>query len=346
MHKNNRTSTGHPELDQEIEDLLKHAAVGQHMDLFRELVANVIRLGRDHPQIGDLKQTVRAFRELRVAHRVFSGYRDRKKVTIFGSARTPKERAEYKAAHALARQLVESGFMVITGAGEGIMGAAQAGAGAKDSFGLNIILPFEQHPNETIQGDPKLITFKYFFTRKLHFVKESHAVVCFPGGFGTMDEAFETLTLIQTGKGRVVPVVLVDVPGGSFWKRFEDYLREELLGNGLVSESDFHLFRRVDTVEAALAEVVGFYHNFHSYRFIQDAVVIRLNRRVPDAAFAEIAKEYADICVGEDGGLVQCDPLPGERGEPGLENLPRVRLRFNRKNFGRMRQLLNALNQY
>src|SRR4051812_42818904 len=231
------------------------------------MIVTALKVGRDQLSVADLKLFNRSLKEMRYAARIFAPYRGRKKVVVFGSARTPADDPEALAAEEFARRMRELEYMIITGGGDGIMGAAQRGAGRDHSFGLNIRLPFEQKANDVIEGDAKLINFNYFFTRKLSFVKETHAVALFPGGFGTMDEGFEVLTLMQTGKARIIPVVLVDKPGGTYWKTWQAFLAEYLLKLGLVSEGDFSLFRLAENVDAAVDEITSFYRNFISYRW-------------------------------------------------------------------------------
>ena len=268
-----------------------------------------------------------------------------KKISVFGSARTHPTAPTYKAAHQFGHLMQQAGYMVITGGGEGIRGAAQAGAGLQHGFALNIELPFEQEPNETIRGDSKLFTFKYFFTRKLNFVKHSDAIALFPGGFGTMDEAFESFTLMQTGKTNIIPLILVDAPRGNFWRTFEKYLREHLLGDKLISEEDFTLFKITDDLEFARREVVNFYYNFHSYRYIGDIMIIRLQRQIPAGALIRLNEDFQDI-LRADILITTCKPTHEEANEPDLANLPRLSVPFNRRNLGRLRALLDRLNQF
>ena len=344
QHRKPRGFLGDPAIDDAITNLLKAAEVEEPNEFYRELIANAVKLSKNKPQRGDLKLISRAMTEMRVADRVFSQYRDIKKVAVFGSARTRSERQEYIAAKQFGQMMVESDYMVTTGGGEGIMGAAQIGAGREKSFGLNIILPFEQEANETIQNDPKLVTFKYFFTRKLTFVKESHAVVCFPGGFGTMDEAFETLTLIQTGKAKIVPLLFVDAPGGNFWSAFVHYINDHLLHNGLISKEDFYLYKVTDSLEEAREEINHFYKNFHSYRFVQDDLVIRMQRAIPETEIQKLNEEFKDIIFN--GKIRNCEAFADEANEPEILTLPRITFPFNRRAFGRFRQLINRINDY
>jgi uncharacterized protein (TIGR00730 family) len=337
-------NTGDPELDARIRDLLAHAKVSGQADEYFEMVVSILKYAKNIPSSGDVKQLKQMLKELQHAHRIFQPYRGIRKICIFGSARTQHGRPEYLAAEKFAAMIRDAGYMIITGGGDGIMGAAQAGAGKDRSFGLNIHLPFEQRANPVIEGDPKLINFRYFFTRKLNFVKEAHAIALFPGGFGTMDEGFEALTLMQTGKAPILPVVFVDAPGGNFWRTFEKYLREHLLRDGLVSEQDFHLFKFTNNLEEAVAEVVNFYYNFHSYRWVHDQLVVRLHREVPEGALKRLRADFSDILTG--GDLEICHPLPPEINEPELAHLPRLCLNFDRRSNGRLRQLIDRLNEF
>lgn len=312
-------------------------------DLIREIIATTLKLVEDKTDRGDLKIINSALKEMRYAFKVFSPYRNIRKVTIFGSSRIGEGSPEYRQARAFARGVGELGFMVITGAGDGIMKAGQEGAGRERSFGVNIRLPFEQRPNSIIEGDEKLIQFKYFFTRKLIFAKETDAIALFPGGFGTLDEAFEILTLAQTGKSQPLPIVLVDAPGGCYWREWEAFVRRQMLDRGMISPQDAGLFRITDRVEEAVEEVAGFYRNYHSSRYVQDGrLVIRHLFPLPDEGLARLKAEFADILV--DGSIERNGPHPDEMNEPELADLPRLILRFNRRDVGRLRRLLDALN--
>lgn len=312
-------------------------------DLIREIIATTLKLVEDKTDRGDLKIINSALKEMRYAFKVFSPYRNIRKVTIFGSSRIGEESPEYRQARAFARGVGELGFMVITGAGDGIMKAGQEGAGRERSFGVNIRLPFEQRPNSIIEGDEKLIQFKYFFTRKLIFAKETDAIALFPGGFGTLDEAFEILTLAQTGKSQPLPIVLVDAPGGCYWREWEAFVRRQMLDRGMISPQDADLFRTTDRVEEAVEEVAGFYRNYHSSRYVQDGrLVIRHLFPLTDEGLARLKAEFADILV--DGSIERNRPHPDEMNEPDLADLPRLILRFNRRDVGRLRRLLDALN--
>lgn len=332
-------------LDSNIDQLIDAAGIKEQRQQFKEMISIVLGLDPTPAGLGDLKQFKRVMREIRDANKVFAPYHGTKKISVFGSARTHPSAPTYKAAHKFGQLMQEAGYMVITGGGEGIMGAAQAGAGRQHGFALNIELPFEQEPNETIRGDSKLFTFKYFFTRKLNFVKHSDAIALFPGGFGTMDEAFESFTLMQTGKTNIIPLIMVDAPRGNFWKTFEKYLREHLLGDKLISDEDFALFKVTDDLEFARREVVNFYYNFHSYRYIGDVMIIRLQRQIPAGALIRLNEDFHDILRSETL-ITTCPPYPEEANEPDLASLARLCVPFNRRNLGRLRALLDRLNQF
>ena len=336
-----------PELNEMLEALVDRARElygnrsSEHdSELVRQMVVTSLRLLRDEASSADLKLTNSALKELRHAFRVFGPWSHIRKVAVFGSARTEPSHPDFQAAHLFAERMVERGWMVITGAGDGIMGAAQGGAGRESSFGVNIRLPFEQQANETIRGDHKLINFRYFFTRKVTFVKESHALALFPGGFGTHDEGFEALTLVQTGKGELLPIVFVDAPGGSYWRDWEHYVRSHLHERGLISEDDLSLFTVTDDVDTAVSEILLFYANYHSSRYFRDQLVIRL-RTMPDAEQLEtLNAEFGDLLTA---GAIEAGPhLPGESERSA--RLPRIAFRQNRKAVGRLRQLIDRLN--
>lgn len=338
-----RSTTGDPKTDEHIEQLLKEWDCGNSSDLIREMIVTALKMGHDNLGIADLKLFSRSLKELRYAARVFAPYTQYKKVVVFGSARTRPDNPAFIAAENYARKMQEHGYMIITGGGDGIMGAAQRGAGRAHSFGLNIRLPFEQHANETIEGDPKLINFNYFFTRKLNFLKETHAVALFPGGFGTMDEGFEVLTLIQTGKARIIPIVLVDEPGGHYWETWFSFMGDYLLKQGLVSESDFDLFKITHSVDVAVEEVLKFYKNFHSYRWVGKRMVIRMHKRLTADAMEEINTRFGSVL--QSGHFVLSDALPEEQNQPDLLQLPRMVFAPHRTSFGPLRRLIDAVNE-
>jgi hypothetical protein len=263
-------------------------------------------------------------------------------VAVFGSARTPTDSPVYEVAKDFARQIVAHDFMVVTGGGDGIMGAAQRGAGRAHSFGLNIRLPWEQRANEIIEGDPKLITLNYFFTRKLNFVKEAHAFALFPGGFGTLDETFEVLTLMQTGKARIIPVVLLNRPRGNYWEEWMKFITDRLLKRGLISEEDLSFFKITHTVREAVAEILHFYKIYHSARWVGERLVIRMNHCLSKAAIVALNKQFADIV--RKGQIIQGTALPQEKNEAEIWDLPRLIFTPFRSRFGRFRQLIDAIN--
>jgi uncharacterized protein (TIGR00730 family) len=330
------------EKSEKIRELAAGVATGRQAELVEELIETALRLGRDNTGIADMKLFNRAMREMRYASSVFAQYRDRRKVAVFGSARTRSDADEFRQAREFARRIVQEGFMVITGGGDGIMGAAQQGAGAANSFGLNIRLPFEQRANETIYGDKKLINFNYFFTRKLNFMKETHAFVLCPGGFGTQDEGFEALTLMQTGKSQIVPIVLLDKPNGHYWETWRRFVDNDLHDAGLVSRSDFHLFKIAQSVEEAVGQVTGFYRVFHSYRWLRERMVIRINKNLTPAA-VEALNEKFDTLLAADR-IVQTSALPEEHEEKQLAELPRLVLTPHKRDFGMIRTLLDGIN--
>ena len=322
--------------------LIDELATVPEGDLVGEIVANALKLLRDRTNRGDIKLIDKSFKELRYALKIFAPYRDVRKVSLFGSARTLEDHADYSQAAAFARRMAADGWMVITGAGGGIMAAGHGGAGADPSFGLAIRLPFEQLTNPFIAHDPKLINFKYFFTRKLMFVRSSNAIALFPGGFGTMDEGFEVLTLVQTGKSVPMPIVFIDAPGSSYWAKWQEYVEKQLLARGLISPNDLHLYKITSDVEEAVHEVRHFYSNYHSLRYVREELVLRLNRRPTDAQLAKIRQDFADITTR--GTFRVSEALPVEKDEPKLASLPRLVFTFNRRDHGRLRMLIDHLN--
>jgi uncharacterized protein (TIGR00730 family) len=336
-------SSGDPEFDRRIQEIVKAWGVRESHDLIAEMIVTALRMGSDSVPVPDLKLINRSLKELRQAAKAFAPYQGIRKIAIFGSARTNPLAEVYQAAERFARLMRERGYMIITGGGDGIMGAAQRGAGREHSFGLNIRLPFEQKANETIDGDPKLVSFNYFFTRKVNFIKETHAIALFPGGFGTMDEGFECLTLMQTGKARIIPVILIDKVGGSYWKNWTEFLRTHLLGQGLISPDDFSLFTITEDVEDAMNMVHQFYRNFHSYRWVSQDLVIRLHRQLTPEAVQGLNKSFSDLF--ESAPLRASRALKPEKNEPELSHMPRLIAGSHRRNFGRIRQLIDAINQ-
>jgi len=311
-------------------------------DLVGEIVLNALKLLRDKTNRADIKLINNSMKELRYALKIFAPYRDVRKVSIFGSARTAEDHPDYISAAEFGKKMVAGGWMVTTGAGGGIMAAGHGGAGAEPSFGLAIRLPFEQKTNPFIEGDPKLINFKYFFTRKLMFVRSSHAIALFPGGFGTLDEGFEVLTLIQTGKCVPMPIVMVEPPGGNYWKGWQDYVENEVLPRKLINPEDLRLYKVTNDVDAAIAEVSKFYSNYHSLRYWRDEVIIRVHHKPTEAQLRDLQSQFGEIMVR--GDFRVSGPLPIEKDEPSLDRLHRLVFHFNRREFGKLRILIDHLN--
>jgi hypothetical protein len=308
--------------------------------VYQQLLTTTLKLHDDGALVGDLKIANTALKEMRYAYKVFAPYRHARKVTVFGSARTGPREAAAVAAREFGQRMVEAGWMVITGAGDGIMGAAQEGARGEQSFGLNIRLPFEQEANPWIATDPKLVTFKYFFTRKLFLVKEASALTLFPGGFGTMDETFEVLTLMQTGKAAIIPMVMVEAGDWPYWSRWETWVRETLVAQGLIHREDAAFYRVVSTVDEAVAEVTRFYRVYHSARIVGENLVFRLQRPLGATAVLEIQRRFADILRGPAEAVA--GPIRRERAE--FPELPRLVLPFNRASYARLRELIDFVN--
>jgi len=337
-----RLWTVEPPFDQRVQDLVRDWGANKNPELIEEMIVTALKMARDEMSVADLKLINRSLKEMRYAAKVFAHYSQFRKVVVFGSARVSSEAPESKVAEDFARKMVAQDYMVITGGGEGIMGAAQRGAGREHSFGLNIRLPFEQQANEIIEGDPKLINFNYFFDRKLNFVKESHAFALFPGGFGTMDETFEILTLMQTGKARIIPIVLLDRPDGTYWETWMRFLSEHLFKLDLVCKDDFSFFKIAHNVGEAVREILQFYKIYHSARWVGEQLVIRICHPLSKSAVADLNKNFADLI--REGSIIQGNALRQEKNEPEIWELPRLILIPHRNNFGRFRQLIDAIN--
>lgn len=311
-------------------------------DLIEAIKESADKMAGDHTSRGDLKILNRTLLELRYAFKVFSPYRHARKVTVFGSARTPSDAPAYRQALEFGKAMAEHNWLVVTGAASGIMEAGHAGAGRDHSMGLNILLPFEQSANPIIAGDSKLVYMKYFFTRKLMFVKESDAFCLMPGGFGTLDEGLEVLTLLQTGKHDMMPVVMLDEPGGDYWKVFDQFVRRQLLGRGMISPEDMSLYQLTDQLDEAIEGILGFYRVYHSMRYVRNDLVFRLQQTPDKRLLEEINDTFKDILL--EGQFVVSGPLSEERDETDLAALPRLVFRFNRRSFGRLRQLIDRIN--
>ncbi|MCA1656232.1 MAG: TIGR00730 family Rossman fold protein [Actinobacteria bacterium] len=335
-----QAGSGNADLDRRLLDMLEEVGATANRDQLLEMLVTVLRLAGDDASRLDLKITNAALKEMRNAFAAFAPYRDVPKITMFGSARTLADDPLYGQARDLAHALAGEGWMVVTGAGPGIMAAGLEGAGREMSFGVNIRLPFEA-ASPLLAGDPKLTEMKYFFTRKLMLLKESDGFVALPGGFGTLDEVFELLTLLQTGKAEPSPVVLLEVPGGTYWQEWA-HLVTKVAARGLISADDHHLWRITDDVATAAAEILGFYRNYHSRRFVGDRLVIRLRKAPTGAELDELGRRFADIC--RTGTIEATGPLPAEEADHDHLDLPRIAFVFDRLHQGRLRELIDALN--
>ncbi len=326
----------------EANELLDQLPTMRHGQVIQQALTTLVRMAEVEADRLDWKLLTAAMQDMERAFRVFYPYRHTRKITIFGSARTDRKTGEYQMATDFARAIVQRGFMVMTGAGGGIMQAGNEGATAEHSFGLNIQLPFEQGANGYIQDDPKLIDFKYFFTRKLFFLRETDALALFPGGFGTQDEAFECLTLIQTGKSDPIPLVLIDEPGRDYWRNWDGYIRENLLAAGLVSPGDPDLYTITTSIDEACETIANFYRVYHSSRYVGDRLVMRLKCGLTDESLAYLNDTFSDLLVT--GKILQGGLLPEEKDEETPE-LPRLVLHFNQREFGRLNQFIKVLNE-
>ncbi len=339
---------GYDALRSDLLNLLDRLPTEKNGELIQQALATVMRIADEEVDRLDWKICNAALRDMEVACRIFYPYRHVRKISIFGSARTSPDIAEYHMAREFAKRIVEQGFMIMTGAGGGIMQAGNEGAGREHSFGLNIQLPFEQGSNPFIEGDPKLISFKYFFTRKIFFLKECDAAVSFPGGFGTQDEAFECLTLCQTGKSSPIPLVLVDKPGGDYWHEWNAYIHRQLLRRGLISAEDPSIYTITDRIDVACDAIARFYTVFHSCRYVGEELVMRLNSELSEESVELLNKNFADILV--QGRIVQNKGLFHKSGnrqhvdEPDAEGMAHLILTFNQRDLGRLYQLIAEIN--
>jgi len=337
-------SHANQQVDALITQLLEAAGGIQHKGNVRDMLLSVLKIGQDVDYLADLKLINRTLQEMRFTARVFGPYRDKKKVTIFGSARTPEDDEMYQKCISFSHKLAESGYMIITGGGPGIMQAGNEGAGSDNSFAVNIRLPFEQKPNPVMYRNPKLVTYRYFFNRKVAFVKEADAVAVFPGGFGTLDEAMEVFTLVQTGKTSPKPLILVDDSGG-YWERFFEFVKESLLVKGFISGEDFSLFTITKSVDEAISVIDTFYRVYHSIRFIENRMVIRLNKRLTPEQIGILADEFSEMLTNGDG-IRCCEPFPEEHDEPDLAELPRISLLFDHHHYGLLTAFINRINTF
>jgi uncharacterized protein (TIGR00730 family) len=337
-----RYRTGDAALDEEVAALVEKVSEPADADLIFEIVASALRLATDAADRGDLKIANAALKEMRHAFHVFAPYRSARKVAIFGSARTQPEDPLYVQTRELAAAMAALDWMVVTGAGPGIMEAGIEGAGAENAFGVSIQLPFETTTSQFIADDPKLINFRYFFTRKLEFIKESDAFVLLPGGYGTLDEAFELLTLLQTGKAQPAPVVMLDVPGGTYWQRWGTFVAEELEQTRYVSPDDRRLYCITDSVRTTVDEILDFYTNYHSQRFVKGRLVLRMRTAPSDTELVTLNRDFADIVTG--GEIDVITATAEEIADDDHVDLARLAFRFDRHGWARLRMLIDRLN--
>ncbi len=332
------------EIDDLIDDLIKKVGA-HHPAMIREMILSALKAGQENDYLADLKLMRTTMKEMRYTNKIFSPFRNRKKVTIFGSARTAPTETIYQKCVAFSQGLAERGYMVITGGGGGIMQAGNEGAGADNSFAVNIRLPFEQDTNPVMENSRNVITYKYFFNRKVAFLKEAHAVALFPGGFGTLDEAMETLTLVQTGKNPPIPLVLIDDDNGDYWENWFQFIRKTLLTRGLISGEDFSLFTITRDPQEAVQIIDDFYRVYHSSRFVKDTLVIRLNKNLTEEQAGILENEFREIL--EPGSSIRLiSALPEEKDEPDLMALPRLAFQFNRRSFGLLKAFIRRINSF
>lgn len=331
-------------IDESIQTLIDAAGGVHHPKLVREMIIAALKAGQETSYLADMKMLNNTMKEMRYTNKVFAPYRNRKKVTIFGSARTAPEDFSYRLCLDFSRRLADLGYMIITGGGPGIMQAGNEGAGSENSFAVNIFLPFEQSPNLVMANTPRLITYKYFFNRKVAFVKEADAIAVFPGGFGTLDEAMEVFTLIQTGKTNPKPLLLIDDESG-YWEGWLEFIKMKLLGKGLISADDFSIFTITRDVEEAVQVIEEFYSNYHSHRFVDGKLVIRLSRELTDDHIASLEAEFPEIIVSG-SSIERTAPLPEETDEPDTLHLPRIIMEFDHHHYGLLIAFIRQLNLF
>ncbi len=334
---------GDPQAEQMIQDLVDFCDNDVAPDLLREILTTVVKMGLEQKDRGDFKLTNNTLKELRHAYRVFMPYREKRKVVIFGSARTPESDPSYRMARDTAQALVDKGHMIITGAGGGVMEAANRGAGRENSFGINIKLPKEQRANLHIEGDSKLMQFKYFFTRKLMFIKESDATILFPGGFGTLDEGFENLTLFQTGKCMPRPILLAEPENSTYWESIVHLFEEELLSRGYISSIDMNLFHIVHSVAEAVQHLEDYYRYYHSLRYVNEFTVLRFTRALTPAVLDYLNHEFRDIL--RTGDFQASDALEVEKAYNEFPDLPRLVFQFDKQHYGRLNEMILWINR-
>jgi uncharacterized protein (TIGR00730 family) len=334
--------TGDKKTDSLIKELVKDHCMADTEGLLREIITTAVKLGQESRDVGDLKLVNNELKELRYSFKVFAPYRHVKKVVIFGSARSLPSSPEYKMAEEFAKKLTGKGYMIVTGAGSGVMEGGNKGAKAGFEFGLNIRLPYEQKPNPYINERDKIISFKYFFTRKLIFIKETDATALFPGGFGTHDEGFEMLTLIQTGKSRPRPVVFLQPEGSTYWDKWKHFIDVEMLKNGYIDRHDHGLFRIVNSVDEAIAYIEKFYSVYHSIRYVSGLTILRLNRKISQASLKVLNRRFKDILTS--GEIKFAPPTKKELQEDEYPELPRLAMKFNMRDYGRLCEMIHVIN--
>ena len=333
-------------VDPAIEALIALAGGIRRPRIVREMILAALKAGQeDKDDRVDLKMMNQTLKEMRFTAKVFGPYRQIRKVSVFGSARISPNDPRYRLAKDLGTMLAREGFMVITGGGPGIMHAVNDGAGPDASFGINIQLPFEQHPNPIVAGNPRSVNYKYFFNRKVAFLKEADAVVLLPGGFGTLDEGMETLTLIQTGKRDPIPVVMLDLPDGTYWRRWEKFVSTELSARGYTDANDLALIKFESEPQRVVAHIRSFYSRYHSLRYVGDTLVVRLSSALDPRQIAALKAEFADMLL-PGGDLASGTVLPEEHDSPALLNLPRLVIDFDRRQFSRLRQCIDRINAF
>jgi hypothetical protein len=337
-------SRSNEQIDHIIKRLIDEAAGVHHPEIIREMILSTLKIGQEVDYPADLKLINRTLREMRYTAKVFGPYRNRKKVTIFGSARTGIHEEMYQKCVRFSRILADNGYMVITGGGPGIMQAGNEGAGSDNSFAVNIRLPFEQKANPVMYRNPRLLTYKYFFNRKVAFVKEADAIVVFPGGFGTLDEAMEVFTLVQTGKTSPKPLILLDDKDG-YWEQFFDFVKQSLLGKGFISGEDFSLFTITRSEQEAFEVIETFYRTYHSIRFIEKRLVIRLNKKISEKQIETLAEEFPEL-IREGDQINSCGKFPEEADEPDLADLPRITMLFDHHHYGLLIAFINRINTF
>jgi len=341
---NIRFDRPNPELDELVQELMDRVGVN-HERMIREMILTALKAGQESNYLADLKLMRTTMKEMRYTNKIFAPYRHKRKVTIFGSARTEPEEPIYQKCVSFSRMLAERGYMAITGGGGGIMQAGNEGAGADNSFAVNIHLPFEQETNPVMSSSDKVITYRYFFNRKVAFLKEADAVALFPGGFGTLDEAMETLTLVQTGKNPPIPLVLIDDDTGDYWEEWFEFVKKTLLKRGLISGEDFSLFSITRDPVEAVELIDSFYRVYHSSRYVRDTLVIRLNKALSEEHVATLQEEFSEI-LKPDTRIRSCGAFPEEADQPDLIQLPRLALEFNRRSFGLLKAFIRRINSF